>query len=85
MTRRLFSCHGVVRSGVPDGLVFWFCHGDVRSVYRRFKDGYMVRYIVGLYGMISRWCLGYGTSLVYMVWYIVDFYGTVHCWFLSKT
>ena len=45
----------------------------------------MVRYIVGLYGMVSRWCLGYGTSLVYMVWYIVDFYGTVHCWFLSKT
>ena len=42
MTRRLFSCHGVVRSGVPDGLVFWFCHGDMRSVYRRFKDGYMV-------------------------------------------
>ena len=74
-----------MRSGLPDGLVFWFSHGHVRSVYRRFKDGYMVRYIVGLYGMVSRWCLGYGTSLVYMVWYIVDFYGTVHCWFLSKT
>ena len=85
MTRRLFSCHGVVRSGVPDGLVFMFFHGDVRSVYRRFKDGYMVRYIVGLYSMVSRWCLGYGTSLVYMVWYILYFYGTVHCWFLSKT
>ena len=62
LTRRLFSCYGVVRSGVPDGLVFWFCLG------------YMVRYIVGLYGMVSRWCLGYGTSLVYMVWYIVDFF-----------
>ena len=45
--RRLFSCHGVVRSGLSNGLVFWFCHGDVRSAYRRFKDGYMVRYIVG--------------------------------------
>ena len=33
----------------------------------------MVRYIVGLYGMVSHWCLGYGTSLVYMVRYIVDF------------
>ena len=33
----------------------------------------MVRYFVGLYGMASLWCLGYGTSLVYMVWYIVDF------------
>ena len=43
----VISCHGVVRSGLPDGLVFWFCHGDVRSVYRRFKDGYMVWYIVG--------------------------------------
>ena len=36
-----------MRSGLPDGLVFWFCHGDVRSVFRRLKDGYMVRYIVG--------------------------------------
>ena len=61
----------------------------------------MVRYIVGLYGMVHRWCLGWyivgvydmvhswciwcGTSLVYMVWYIIDFYGTVHCWVLSKT
>ena len=45
--RRLFSCHGVVRLGLPDGLVFWFCHGDERSVFRRFKDGYMVRCIVG--------------------------------------
>ena len=91
MTRRLFSCHGVVRSGLPDGLVFlfchsdvrsglpdglvfWFCHGDVRSVYRRIKDGYMVRYIVGLFGMVHRWCIGYGSSLVYMVWYLVDFF-----------
>ena len=55
------------------GMMLIRCHGDVRSVYRRFKDGYMVRYIVGLYGMVSRWCLGYGTSLVYMVWYIVVF------------
>ena len=38
-----------------------------------------------IYGMVPRWCLGYGTSLVYMVWYIVDFYGKVHYWFLSKT
>ena len=66
------------------GMMLIRCHDDVMSVYRRFKDGYMVRYIVGLYGMVSRWCLGYGTSLVYMVWYIVDFYGTVHYWFLSK-
>ena len=49
----VISCHGVVRSGFPDGWVFWFCHGDVRSVYRWFKDGYMIRYIVGLYGMVS--------------------------------
>ena len=46
---------------------------------------YRVWFIIGLYGMVPRWCLGYGTSLVYMVRYIVDFYGTVHCWFLSKT
>ena len=52
LTRRLFSCHGVVRSGLPDGLVFLFCHGDVRSVYRWFQNGYMVRYIVGVYGMV---------------------------------
>ena len=45
----------------------------------------MVRYIVGLFSMVHRWCLGYGTSFVCMVRYIVDFYGTVHCWFLSKT
>ena len=56
-------------SGLPDGLVFWFCHGDVRSVYRRFKDGYIVRYIVGLFSMVHRWC---------RVWYIVGVYGTVH-------
>ena len=67
-----------MRPCVPDGLVFWFFHGDARSVYRRFKDGYMVRYIIGLYGMVSRWCLRYGTSLVYMVWYIVGVYGMVH-------
>ena len=79
------SCHGVVMSGLPDGLIFWFCHGDVRSVYRRFKDGYIVRYIVGLFSMEHRWCIVYGTLLVYMVRYIVDFDGTVHCWFLSKT
>ena len=54
------------------GMMLIRCHGDVRSVYRRFKDGYMVRYIVGLYG------IGYGTSLVYMVWYIVGVYGMVH-------
>ena len=72
-------------SGLPDGLVFWFCQGDVRSVYRRFKDGYIVRYIVGLFSMEHQWCIEYGTSLVYMVRYIVDFDGTVHCWFLSKT
>ena len=81
----LFSCHDVVMSGLPDGLVFWFCHSDVRSVYRRFKDGYIVRYIVGLFSMEHRWCIEYGTSLVYMVRYIVDFDGTVHCWFLGKT
>ena len=46
---------------------------------------YMVWYIVGVYGMVHRWCIWRGISLVYMVWYIVDFYGTVHCWFLSKT
>ena len=67
----LFSFHGVVRSGLPDGLVFWFCHGDVRSVYRRFKDGYMVRYIVGLFGMVHRWCIWYGTQLIFMVRCIV--------------
>ena len=33
LTRRFISCHGVVRSGLPDGLVVWVCHGDVRSVY----------------------------------------------------
>ena len=60
--------HGVVRSGLPDVLIFLFFHGDVRSVYRRFKDGYMVRYIVGLFSMVHRWCIGDdGTSLVYMV------------------
>ena len=59
-----------MRSGLPDGLVFWFCHGDVRLVYRRFKDGYMVRYIVGY--MV--WYL-----VGVRVWYIVDFlwYGTL--------
>ena len=67
----LFSCHSVVRSGLLDGLVFWFCHGDVRSIYRRFKDGYMVRYVVGLFCMVHRWCIGYVSSLVYMVWYLV--------------
>ena len=41
--------------------------------------------MVGVYGMVHRWCIWRGISLVYMVWYIVDFYGTVHCWFLSKT
>ena len=81
----LIRCHGVVRLGLPDGLVFWFCHGDVRLVYRWFKDGNMVRYIVGLFSMIHCLCIGDGTSLVYMVWYTIDFYGTVHCWFLSKT
>ena len=34
LTRRFISCHGVVRSGLPDGLVFLVCHGDVRSVYQ---------------------------------------------------
>ena len=53
-----------MRSGLPDGLVFWVCHGDVRSVYPTVLDRYMVRYIVGLYGI-------YGTSLVFRVWYIV--------------
>ena len=67
----LFSCHIVMRSGLPDGLVFLFCHGDVRSVYRRFKDGYMVRYVVGLFSMVHRWCIGYVSSLIYMVWYLV--------------
>ena len=57
----------------------------MRSVYRRFKDGYIVRYIVDLFSMEHRWCIEYGTLLVYMVRYIVDFDGTVHCWFLSKT
>ena len=52
-----------MRLGLPDALVFWFCHGDVRSVYRPFKDGYLV----GLFGMVHRWCIGYGSSLVYMV------------------
>ena len=33
LTRQLFSCHGVVRSGLSDGLVIWFCHGGLRSVY----------------------------------------------------
>ena len=44
-------------------------------------DGYMVWYIiglygmvhVGLYGMVHRWFLWYGTSLISMVWYIVGF------------
>ena len=67
----LFSFHSVVRSGLPDGLVFWFCHGDVRLIYRQFKDGYMVQYVVGLFCMVHRWCIGYVSSLVYMVWYLV--------------
>ena len=66
----LFSCHGVVRSGLPDGLVFWFCHGDVRSVYRWFKDG--------VHGTVHRWFLWYGISMVFRVWYIVGLYGMVH-------
>ena len=41
-----------MRLGLPDGLVFWVCHDDVRSVYPTVQDGYMVRYIVGLDGMV---------------------------------
>ena len=44
-------------------------------------DGYMVWYIVGLYGMVHHWFIWYA-SLVYMKWYIVDFCGMVHRWFL---
>ena len=58
-----------MRSGVPDGLVFLFCHGDVKSVYRRFKDGYMA---------VHRWFIWYGISMVFKVWYIVGVYGMVH-------
>ena len=47
-------------------------------------DGYMVWYIVSVYGMVHCWRIGYGILLAYRVWYIVDLYGTVHCWFLSK-
>ena len=58
-----------MRSGLPDGLVFWFCPGDVRSVYRRFKDGTW-------YG--TSLVIWYGISLVFRVWYIVGVYGMVH-------
>ena len=33
-----------------------------------------------VHGMVHRWCIWYGTSLVYMVWYIVGVYGMVHSW-----
>ena len=42
----------------------------------------MVWYIVSVYGMVHRWCIWYGTSLVYRVWYIVGVYGMIHSWFI---
>ena len=52
------------------GMMLIRCHGDVRSVYRRFKDGYK--------GTVHRWFIWYGISMVFRVWFIVGVYGMVH-------
>ena len=58
-----------MRSGLPDGLVFWFFHGDVRSVTDGLRMGTW-------YG--TSLVIWYGISLVFRVWYIVGVYGMVH-------
>ena len=69
-----------VSSGLPDGLVFWVCHGAVRSVYptvyelsRCREVGFIQRlYIIS---MAVRSGLPNGLGWVH---------GMVHCWFLCK-
>ena len=70
----------VVRSGLSDGLVFWVCHGAVRSIYptiyelpRSREVGFIQRlYIIST---AVRSSLPDGLGWVH---------GMVHYWFLCK-
>ena len=69
-----------VSSGLPDGLVFWVCHGAVRSVYPTVYELSQCRevgFIQRLYiiSMAVRSGLPNGLGWVH---------GMVHCWFLCK-
>ena len=89
------SCHGVVRldssngyiyyfhgceGGLPDGLVFWVCHGAVRLVYPTVYELQWCRevgFIQRLYIISTAVRLGLPDGLGWV-------HGMVHCYFLCK-
>ena len=69
-----------VRSGLPDGLVFWVCHDSVRSVYPTVYELPRCRevgFIQRLYIIFTAVRSGLPNGLGWV-------HGMVHCWFLCK-